>query len=408
MTVEEAAPIPSLDLKAQYQTIRVEVETAIRRVMESQYFILGPEVEAFERELAQHVGAAHAIGVASGSDALLACLMALDIQPGDEVVTTPYTFFATAGAIARLGAKPVFVDIEPHSYNLDPQALADYFNGKHSLLNDRTRFDHDPRRVKAIIPVHLYGQSAEMNPILDLAKRLNLPLVEDAAQAVGTRYQGRMAGTMGQLGCFSFFPSKNLGAAGDAGAVVTDDAALAAKLRILRAHGSKPKYFHQLVGLNSRLDALQAAILRVKLPYLDHWTAGRQAAAARYDELLAPVNDGERLTLPWRRGGDRHIFNQYVVRTPRRAALMAALKAAQIGCEIYYPRPMHLQECFANLGYRPGDLPASEAAANETLALPMYPEITPAQLQRVARVVAESSNELGGRGGKSNRGWWMV
>jgi dTDP-4-amino-4,6-dideoxygalactose transaminase len=387
-TVEEVVPIPLLDLKAQYRTIRTEVEAAIRRVMESQHFILGPEVEGFEQALACYVGSSHAVGVASGSDALLLTLMALDVQPGDEVVTTPYTFFATAGAIARLGAKPVFVDIEPHSYNLDPQPLADYLHGRHPVLNDRGRFDHDPRRVKAIIPVHLYGQTADMTPILDLASRLGAAVVEDAAQALGTRYQGHAAGAMGRLGCFSFFPSKNLGAAGDGGAVVTDDAALAPKLRVLRTHGAKPKYFHQIVGLNSRLDALQAAILRVKLPYLDRWTQGRQAAAERYDDLLTGWHD--QLKLPWRRSGDRHVFNQYVIRTARRDLVMAALKAAKIGCEVYYPRPLHVQDCFRRLGYRAGDMPISEAAANETLALPIYPEITLAQQERVSATIGRA------------------
>lgn len=390
-TVEELQPIPSLDLKAQYRALQPEIETAIRRVMESQHFILGPEVESFEKKLADYVGARHAIGVASGSDALVIALMALGVGPGDEVITTPYTFFATAGAISRLGAKPVFVDIEPSGYNLDPDQVRDYLHGKHALLNDSSRFDHDPSRVKAIIPVHLYGQCADMAPIVDLAGDRGIPVVEDAAQAIGSRYQGRAAGTMGVFGCYSFFPSKNLGAAGDAGALVTDDDQLAEKVRVLRAHGSKPKYFHRLVGVNSRLDAIQAAILSVKLPYLDQWSDARQQVAARYDELLgedsSPGGAAPTLQLPWRRPGDRHIFNQYIIRSPMREQLQAALKQAQIGCEIYYPLPMHLQECFANLGYRPGDLPQSESAARETLALPMFPEIDLAQQTRVARAL---------------------
>ena len=323
--------------------------------------------------------------------------MALGVGPGDEVITTPYTFFATAGAIARLGAKPVFVDIEPRTFNLDPDQVADYLRGRHALLNDRGRFDHDPSRVKAMIPVHLYGQCADMAPILDLARERDIPIIEDAAQAIGSRYQGRSAGTMGAVGCLSFFPSKNLGAAGDAGALVTDDADLAEKVRVLRAHGSKPKYFHPLVGVNSRLDALQAAILSVKLPYLDGWTEARRKVAARYDHLLGdasiPVGftpQPPALQLPWQRPGDRHIFNQYVIRSPLRDQLLAALKAAKIGCEIYYPLPMHVQECFAYLGYRPGDMPQSEAAARETLALPMYPEMDESQQQQVARVLGRT------------------
>ena len=384
--VEALAPIPSLDLKAQYRVLQPEIEAAIRRVMESQHFILGPEVETFENKLAQYVGAKHAIGVASGSDALVIALMALGVGVGDEVITTPYTFFATAGAISRLGAKPVFVDIEPGSFNLDPAQVADYLGGKHVLLNDRGRFDHDPARVKAIIPVHLYGQSADMAPIIETAGKRGIPIVEDAAQAIGSRYQGRAAGTMGTFGCYSFFPSKNLGAAGDAGALVTDDDQLAERVRVLRAHGSKPKYFHRVVGVNSRLDAIQAAVLGVKLPYLDRWSDGRHQVAARYDELLRAVPD---IQLPWRRPGDRHIFNQYIIRSPHREQLQAGLKREKIGSEIYYPLPMHLQECFADLGYRQGDLPQSEGAARETLALPMYPELDLAQQTRVARALQQ-------------------
>jgi dTDP-4-amino-4,6-dideoxygalactose transaminase len=279
----------------------------------------------------------------------------------------------------------VFVDIEPSSYNLDPAQVAAYLDGRHPLLNDRSRFDHDPKRVKAIIPVHLYGQCADMAPIIATADKHGIPLIEDAAQAIGSRYQGRSAGTMGAFGCFSFFPSKNLGAGGDAGALVTDDDAMAEKLRVLRAHGSKPKYFHRVVGVNSRLDALQAAILRVKLPHLDSWSEGRARVADRYDAELAGV------ATPWRRPGDRHIYNQYVVRTPQRDALMGALKQAKIGCEIYYPLPMHLQDCFADLGYQAGDLPESESAGQQTLALPMYPELTAAQQARVVAVVREAT-----------------
>jgi dTDP-4-amino-4,6-dideoxygalactose transaminase len=370
--MQDNAPIPLVDLKAQYATIREPVRAAIDRVMESQHFILGPEVDAFERELAVYVGAEFAIGVASGSDALLLALMALDIQPGDEVVTTPFTFFATAGAVARLGAVPVFVDIDPATYNIDVQQVDDYLATHHS------------KRVKAIIPVHLYGQMADMPALMALATRHGIPVIEDAAQAIGSRDRsGGGAGTVGTMGCFSFFPSKNLGAAGDAGAIVTNDAQLDQKLRILRAHGSKPKYFHKLVGVNSRLDALQAAILRAKLPHLDAWSDSRAQVASRYDELLADSGVG----LPQRTPGGRHIFHQYVVRSAARDRIQAALKEAAIGCEVYYPLPLHLQECFAGLGYRRGDFPHAEAAALESLALPMYPELSRAQQERVGDVI---------------------
>ena len=345
---DDTAPIPLVDLKAQYRGIREEVRAAIDRVMDSQHFILGPEVDAFERELAAYTGAEFAIGVASGSDALLLALMALDIQPGDEVVTTPFTFFATAGAIARLGAVPVFVDIDPDTYNIDVQQVDDYLRGKHPLLNDRSRFRHDPKRVKAIVPVHLYGQMADMSALAACARAHDVAIVEDAAQAIGSRHGDLRAGTVGAMGCFSFFPSKNLGAAGDAGAIVTNDASLAAKLRILRAHGSKSLFFLLFVGVFSRLDALQAAILRAKLPHLDAWSDARAAAASVYDRVLA----GMGLGLPHRSPGDRHIFHQYVVRSAARDRIQAALKTAAIGCEVYYPLPLHMQECFAPLGYR--------------------------------------------------------
>lgn len=375
-----ARPLPMQDLKAQYRVLAPQIEAAVKRVLESQMFIMGPEVEALEKELAAFLGVPHAIGVASGSDALLVPLIAMGVGPGDEVVTSPYTFFATGGAIARVGARPVFVDIDPKSYNLDVDQVAAYLAGQHPLLNDRGRFDHDPARVKAIMPVHLFGQCADMMPLVELARQRRLPLVEDAAQALSSRYQGQMAGTIGEVGCYSFFPSKNLGGAGDGGAIVTRDDKLAEKMRVLRVHGAKPKYFHAVVGLNSRLDAIQAAILRVKLPHLESWSAARRQAAGRYDALLAGFPE---LTLPWRRAGDQHIFNQYVVRHPRRDALMAALKDSKIGCEIYYPRPLHIQECFAYLGYKTGDLPQSEAAALSTFALPMFPEIEPEQQSRV-------------------------
>src|SRR5947207_1276555 len=284
-------PLPMQDLKAQYRALAPQIEAAVRRVLESQHFIMGPEVEAFEKELAAYLGVPHAIGVASGSDALLVPLLALGVGPGDEVVTSPYTFFATGGAIARVGAKPVFVDIEPRSFNVNVDPIESYLAGEHPLLNDRGRFDHDPRRVKAIMPVHLFGQCADMGPLLEVARRRQIPVIEDAAQALSARYRGQMAGTMGEVGAFSFFPSKNLGGAGDGGAIVTRDDKLAGRMRVLRVHGAKPKYFHAVIGLNSRLDALQAAILRVKLPHLESWSAARRQAADRYDALLANVPD---------------------------------------------------------------------------------------------------------------------
>jgi dTDP-4-amino-4,6-dideoxygalactose transaminase len=379
------APLPMQDLKAQYRTLAPQIEAAVRRVLQSQQFIMGPEVDAFEKELAGYLDVPHAIGVASGSDALLVPLMAMGIGAGDEVVTSPYTFFATGGAIVRLGARPVFVDIDPKSYNLCVDEVAAYLDGKHALLNNTSRFDHAPRRVKAIMPVHLFGQCADMKPLLEVTRRRGIAVVEDAAQALSARYQGSFAGTLGEVGAFSFFPSKNLGGAGDGGAVVTHDDKLAERMRVLRVHGARPKYFHGVVGLNSRLDAIQAAILRVKLPHLEAWSDARGRAADRYDALLADLTGA---VLPWRRPGDRHIFNQYIVRHPRRDALMAALREVKIGCEIYYPRPLHVQECFAPLGYKVGDLPHAEEAAATTFAVPMFPEIEVSQQEWVAQTLA--------------------
>ncbi|MFB3785821.1 MAG: DegT/DnrJ/EryC1/StrS family aminotransferase [bacterium] len=365
--------VPLLDLQAQYQTIREEIQAAINRVLESQHFILGPEVQALEREIAEYSQCRFGVGVSSGTDALLIALMALDIQPGDEVITTPYTFFATAGVIHRLGAKPVFVDIEPDTYNIDPARIETAVTPK----------------TKAIIPVHLYGQCAEMDPILDIARRHNLFVIEDAAQAIGAEYQGRRAGSMGTMGCFSFFPSKNLGGYGDGGMVVTQDESLADKLKMLRTHGSKPKYYHRVVGGNFRLDALQAAIVRVKLRHLDGWTAARQRNARIYDALFEEAGlAGTKIKLPAVKQ-NRHIFNQYVIQVENRDALMAHLKQNGVGTEIYYPVPMHIQECFARLGYREGDLPVSEHAANRTLALPIYPELTGEQQEVVVKRIVE-------------------
>lgn len=371
-TLTKTQPVPLLDLKAQYATIREEARAAMDRVAESQYFILGPEVKALEAEVAAYSQTRYGIGVSSGTDALLVAMMALNIGPGDEVITTPYTFFATAGCVARLGAKAVFVDIDPASYNIDPAAIE-------AVITPRTR---------AIMPVHLYGQMADMDPIMAVADRHGLPVIEDAAQAIGSEYKGRRAGSIGHIGCFSFFPSKNLGGFGDGGMVVTNDSALAEQLTLLRGHGAKPKYYHKFVGGNFRLDALQAAVLRVKLPHLDDWTAGRQRNAAHYRQLFAEIGLTEVIGLPVELPDVRHIYNQFVIRCNQRDGLMAHLKQHEIGSEIYYPVPMHLQECFADLGYHQGDFPESERAAKETLALPIYPELTEEMLRTVVDVIA--------------------
>ncbi|MCX6030215.1 MAG: DegT/DnrJ/EryC1/StrS family aminotransferase [Chloroflexi bacterium] len=359
--------VPLLDLKAQYAPIREEIRAAIDRVADSQYFILGPEVEALEREVAAYSQCRFGIGMSSGTDALTAAMMAIDVGPGDEVITTPYSFFATAGCIARLGAQAVFVDIDPLTFNLDPAGIEAAITGQ----------------TKAILPVHLYGQMADMDPIIAIAARHNLIVIEDAAQAIGAEYHGRRAGSIGHFGCFSFFPSKNLGGFGDGGMVTTNDPALAEKAKWLRNHGMNPKYYHKYIGGNFRLDALQAAVLRIKLKYLDSWTAGRQRNADRYRRLFAEAGltqpatrNPQSVVPPFDAGFGRHVYNQFVIRTSRRDAVITQLKARQIGHEIYYPLPLHLQECFAGWGYRPGDFPHSEAAAAETLALPIYPELT--------------------------------
>ncbi len=383
-------PVPLLDLKAQYATIRDEVRAAVDAVFESQRFILGPEVEALEREVAAYTGVAHAVGVSSGTDALLLALMALDVGPGDEVLTTPYTFFATAGAIHRVGATPIFADIDPGTYNVDPAALE-------AALRDRLARGG---RVKAIMPVHLFGLCADMTRIEALAARHGLAIIEDAAQAIGAEHEGggrrRHAGSMGAVGCFSFFPSKNLGGAGDGGMCVTNDPRLAERLSVLRVHGSKPKYYHREVGINGRLDALQAAVLRVKLRHLEEWHDARARNADRYRQLFrqaglaAPAGP---VVLPTDGAPHRHIYNQFVIRVPQRDALVAHLHKAGIGCEVYYPVPLHLQPCFAHLGYPEGSFPESERAARESLALPIYPELTGAQQ---AEVVAAIGKFVGG------------
>jgi dTDP-4-amino-4,6-dideoxygalactose transaminase len=368
--------VPLLDLRAQYTTIRAEVEAVIAEVMESQHFILGPKVEQCEKAIAEYTHCSHAVGVSSGSDALLACLMAENIGPGDEVITTPYTFFATVGAISRLGATPVFVDIDPATYNLVASQIE-------TKITNKTR---------AIIPVHLYGQVADMDAVMAIAEKYGLVVIEDAAQAIGAESKGRRAGSIGHYGCLSFFPSKNLGAAGDGGMVVTNDIKRAEKLKCLRAHGSKPKYHHKIIGGNFRLDALQAAIVTAKLRHLNEWTAARQQNAKKYDQFFAEAGlvNADRglanIALPTV-VTERHIFNQYVIRVSRRDQLQAALQQRGIGTEVYYPIPMHLQECFAYLGYGAGAYPESERAAKETLALPIYPELAEAQLRYVVESI---------------------
>jgi len=385
--------VPLLDLKQQYRAIRSEVEDAIRDVMESQHFILGPKVQECEEAVAEYCRSRYAVGVSSGSDALLICLMAEGIGPGDEVITTPYTFFATAGCITRLGATPVFVDIDPVTYNLDPTEID-------AKVTERT---------KAIIPVHLFGQSADMSEVMEIAEAHGLLVIEDAAQAIGAEYDGRRAGSIGHYGCLSFYPSKNLAGAGDGGMVLTSDGGRAERLVSLRSHGSRPKYYHRMVGGNFRLDALQAAIVSVKLRHLDGWTERRNHNAERYNRLFADSglaisdargwarmreSNGEdlsgapRVNLPTI-VAQRHVFNQYVIRVSCRDALRAELQTKGVGTEIYYPVPMHLQECFRNLGYKAGDFPESELAARETVALPIYPELTDDQASYVVQCVKD-------------------
>jgi dTDP-4-amino-4,6-dideoxygalactose transaminase len=376
--------VPLLDLKAQYATIKDEIREAVDRVLEGQQFIMGPEVAALEKAVADYVGARHGIGMSSGTDALLAALMALDVGPGDRVITPAYSFFATAGVIARLHAVPVFVDIDPASCNLSPAALEQVWAGLDRSVQ---------QRVKAIVPVHLYGQCADMARILGLAGRVKVPVIEDAAQSIGTVYKdGRSAGTLGAMGCLSFFPSKNLGGIGDGGMVITSDDGLAERLRLLRNHGAKPKYYHKIVGGNFRLDTIQAAVLLVKLRHLDAWHKARQEHADRYRELFRQTGLTGAAGLPEvvdsTPGIRSHIYNQFVIRTPKRDALREFLTTQGIGTEIYYPVPFHLQECFRDLRHKAGDFPESERAARETLALPVYPELTPEQQAYVVDRIA--------------------
>jgi dTDP-4-amino-4,6-dideoxygalactose transaminase len=382
--------VPLLDLKAQFAQIRAEVMPAIDQVCASQHFILGEQVRALEEEVARYCRASSGVGVSSGTDALLLALMALNIGAGDEVITTPFTFFATAGTIARTGARPVFCDIDPETYNLSASAVQSFIDDHCAVQGGQVINRATGGRIRALMPVHLYGQSADMDPLMAMARRYGLKVIEDAAQAIGTEYKnGARAGTIGDVGCFSFFPSKNLGAFGDAGLCTTNDPELAETLRVLRVHGGKPKYFHAVIGGNFRLDELQAAVLRVKLKYLDGWTEGRQRNAAYYDAAFAAAGLGAKLRTPRVVAGYRHIFNQYVVRAQSRDALRARLTERSIGSEIYYPVPLHLQKCFAYLNYRAGDFPESERAAGETLALPIYPELEQAQLAYVVATISE-------------------
>jgi dTDP-4-amino-4,6-dideoxygalactose transaminase len=373
-------PVPLLDLKAQYVPLRQELLDAVTRVCDSQRFIHGPEVEGLERELEAYLGVQHAVGMSSGTDALLAALMAVEVGPGAEVITPTYSFFATAGCVARLGAKPVLVDIDPDTFNLDTDAAI-------AAITPRTR---------AIVPVHLFGQAADLMPLTNASASSGVAIIEDAAQAIGARYHDHAVGTLGAIGCFSFFPSKNLGAFGDAGFVTTNDRRLATQLRLLRNHGMEPKYYHHIVGGNFRLDAIQAAVLRVKLPHLDAWTAGRQRNAQRYRALFGEAKLTGIVRLPTEAGHRTHIYNQFVVRVPDRDRLKQHLDAAGIGTEIYYPVPFHLQKCFVSLGYKAGAFPQAELAAQDSLALPVYPEMTEAQQATVVDTI--KSFYLGGSG----------
>ena len=366
--------VPLLDLKAQYAAIGPEIEAAVKSVFESQHFILGPEVKQLERDVATYCECSDGIGCASGSDALLLALMAHGVGPGDEVVTTPFTFFATAAAVSRLGARTVFVDIDETSFNLNAASLED-------ALTERTR---------VVMPVHLFGQCAEMLTISELCQKRGIAVIEDAAQAIGAEFYGRRAGSFGSVSAFSFYPSKNLGGAGDGGMLTTNDAALASNLRKLRSHGAGTKYFHDTVGINSRLDALQAAVLRVKLRYLDGWARARRANAQRYTRLFqdAGLVDDGRVKLPIEIKGSFHVYNQFVIRVKRRDDLRSFLSERGVGTEIYYPLPLHLQPCFESLGYREGNLPEAERASKEALAIPVYPEISEESQQYVVDMIA--------------------
>lgn len=376
----EEQPIPLIDLTAQFQGMSDEVMAAVQKVFTEQKFILGDEVAELEHEVAEYCDARHAVGCNSGTDALILALQALDIGPGDEVITTPFSFFATASAICRAGATPVFVDIEPDCFNLDPEQVEDAVTPK----------------TKAIIPVHLFGQCCDMEPLWRIATQHHLAIVEDACQAIGAEYHGRKTGVLGTVACFSFFPTKNLGGAGDGGMMTTDDPALATRLRRLRVHGDVGQYEHLEIGMNSRLDALQAAVLRVKLRKLEQWTEARQQNAKRYAELVRQHKLQEFISLPKTAPEQRHVYNQFTirVRNGERDTVMKSLRDRKVGCAIYYPKPLHVQKCFASLGYRPGEFPVAETAAKEVLALPIYPELPRADLERVVDELARACQGL--------------
>jgi dTDP-4-amino-4,6-dideoxygalactose transaminase len=381
--------VPLLDLKLQYAPLKEEIEQAIREVCDSQRFVLGPRIAELERRIADYSKVPHGIGVSSGTDALLLALMALGIGPGDEVLTTPFTFFATAGTIARLGARPFFCDIDPDTFNIDPVDVEARIAAECDVSGDRLVNKRTGGVVKAILPVHLYGQLADMEAINVIARRHRLAVIEDAAQAIGAAdADGRRAGSLGDVGCLSFFPTKNLGAFGDAGMCLVCDQALAERMRILRVHGAEPKYYHSFIGGNFRIDELQAAVLLIKLKHLDEWTSARQRNADHYDELFAAAGLAEKVRTPVRVPGARHIFNQYVIKVPRRDELRKHLESRGVGTEIYYPVPLHEQECFAYLGHSPEDLPVAHRVASEVLALPIYPELVPEQREHVVREIA--------------------
>lgn len=390
--------VPLLDLTEQYRQLAAPIRDKIDKVLSSHRFILGPHVESFEKAMCDFTGAPHAIGVSSGTDALLAALMAMEIGPGDAVITTPFSFFATAGCIARVGATPIFVDIDPTSYNISTRALEQFLNGECKRADDRLKVRKTDERVRAIIPVHLYGLCCDMNAIHRISEQYQLEVIEDAAQAIGAAYPfhsgTKQAGTLGEVGCFSFYPSKNLGAAGDAGLVVCRDEEFAHKLRSYRQHGMEPRYFHHAIGGNFRLDEIQAAILEVKLPHLNDWSARRREAADYYGAEFTRSGLTTTITLPaepYRKSGltSHHIYHQYVIRTSRRDALREHLTKREIGTEIYYPLGLHEQKCFAYLGYKQGDFPETERAAQEILALPIYPEISRAAQSYVVDTIAE-------------------
>lgn len=409
--------IPLLDLNAQYSSIKGEIKTAIDQVLDAQSFIMGDFVKQFEQEVASYCKTEFAFGCASGSDALLLALMAIDIKSGDYVITSPFTFFATAGAISRLGAIPIFIDIEPHSFNIDPNKIREFLEGKDQLSK---RLKIDSKKIKAIIPVHLYGQSADMKPILELAHEFDLKVIEDAAQSIGTEYKNSMVGNLGDFGCFSFFPSKNLGAYGDAGLITVKDPELAEKVDILRLHGARPKYHHKYVGINSRLDAIQAAILSVKLKYLDDWSEKRRDIAKTYNSLFhdaglvqefAPVCFGDcthmsnteckfsntKILLPKEttgslEDGGRHIYHQYTIRVKDRDYLQNELSNNGIGSSVYYPVPLHVQECFMELGYKAEDCSLAMCASNQALSLPIYPELEENQIKTVVDTISKVLN----------------